>query len=360
MAGPAGKLDSVFEHYVDERTGARIFNLTPGQAIDHVVYQTHPMWTADMAYLLFHSDRSGNGMRPHALDLATGVIRGITEAGCTASTMTWKGGDLFFLAGRDLYVVNVAGAFKNEARPRLAATLPPECLEVRGTITVDAREDAFYAGALFEEDKRWGILALDIASGAWRKVVEVDFKVGHLQANPFVTGEIMFCHETGGDAPQRTWFVKADGTGLTPFYKETYGEWVTHEVWWAKDEIVFTIWPYDDAHKQQPHGIACATRTAGPQGKMDVIAQYPAWHTHGSPDGNWAMGDDFDRNIWLVNVAAKERRLLSQGHLGEGFKTHPHGSFTPRNRAVVFTSSRNGTEDIFLAEIPDWSSLPLA
>ena len=62
-----------------------------------------------------------------------------------------------------------------------------------------------------------------------------DFKIGHLQANPFVPGLILFCWETGGDAPQRTWLVRSDGSEKRPFYKETFNEWVTHEVWWKPD-----------------------------------------------------------------------------------------------------------------------------
>ena len=35
-----------------------------------------------------------------------------------------------------------------------------------------------------------------------------------------------FCWETGGKAPQRTWTVMADGSGLRPLYPEAPYEWV--------------------------------------------------------------------------------------------------------------------------------------
>jgi len=44
--------------------------------------------------------------------------------------------------------------------------------------------------------------------------------VGHVQTNPWMPGEIVFCWETGGKAPQRTWTVMADGTGLRPPRRE--------------------------------------------------------------------------------------------------------------------------------------------
>ena len=168
----------------------------------------------------------------------------------------------------------------------------------------------------------------------------------------------MFCHETGGDAPQRTWVIQNNEKDPRPLYKETYGEWVTHEVWWGGDQVVFTVWPYDEEHTRKPHGILSADLATG---QPTLHSQYRAWHVHGSPDGRWIVGDDFDRNIWLVRVETGERRLLTQGHLGEGCKTHPHPSFTSDSKGIVFNSSRNGNEDIFLVEIPDdWQSLPPA
>ena len=142
-----------------------------------------------------------------------------------------------------------------------------------------------------------------------------------------------------------------------PFYKETYDEWATHEVWWGAGRAAFTIWPYDEEHRKLPHGLASADLATG---TLIVHSQFPAWHVHGSPDGRFAVADDMKRNIWLVEVATQERRLLTQGHNGEGFQTHPHPSFTPDGKAVVFNSSHNGTEDICLAEIPEWTTLPLA
>jgi oligogalacturonide lyase len=96
------------------------------------------------------------------------------------------------------------------------------------------------------------------------------------------------------------------------------------------------------------------------KGELTLHSQYPAWHTHGSPDGRWIMGDDFDRNLWLIEAATGERRLLTQGHQCEGGTNHPHASFTPDSRSIVFTSSRGGADDIYLVDLPEWKSLPIA
>src|SRR6185503_3793876 len=71
-----------------------------------------------------------------------------------------------------------------------------------------------------------GIRSIDLRSGAIRTVIDVPFRMGHVQANPWVPGEIVYCHETTGDAPQRIWTVRADGTGNRPLYAELGDEWV--------------------------------------------------------------------------------------------------------------------------------------
>ena len=347
-----------YPSYVDEKTGATVYNLTRGAADDQIMYQTHPMWTQGMDYFLFYSKRSGEGMLPHLLEMDTGEVRPILNGGCQRGTMTWKNNLFYYIANHEVFAVDVVAEFHGEGKPQLLGRIPEAYQRYSGDITVDADGSALYFGAQLDETgEKCAVAAMNLASGETRTVTETTFKVGHFQANPFRAGEIMFCWETGGDAPQRTWFVKADGTGMKPMYKETYNEWVTHEVWWDADNIIFTIWPYDDTMKQKPHGIATASLATGPEGSMKVLALYPAWHTHGSRDGGWALGDDFERNIWLVKTDACERKLLTQGHLGAGFKTHPHGSFTPDSSGAVFNSSRNGVENIFYVPLPQWETL---
>ena len=339
--------------YKDEITGARVRMLTQGPSNDYVIYQTHPMWTQGMKHLVFHSDRPGY-QAPHALEMATGKIFTLTDSSPSSIVLSRKDDRLFYLLGREIFVTTVNTSSKTPAPAMKVAVLPDEVNGVLGGISLDADETTLYTGIEREPDKKWALIGLELDTGKWRTVVDLDFQIGHLQANPVRSGLIMFCHETGGDAPQRTWVVRSDGSGLRPLYKETYNEWVTHEVWWGEDRVIFTIWPYDEERAQKPHGVLSVDLETG---TPTLHSQYRAWHTHGAPGGAWAMGDDFERNIWLIKVKSGERRLLTQGHLGKGCKTHPHASFTPDAKAIVFNSSRNGHENIFMVEIPDWDTL---
>ena len=86
-----------------------------------------------------------------------------------------------------------------------------------------------------------GIGKIDLTTGETSHVVSVHFQVGHIQGNPWHPGEVIFCWETGGKAPQRTWMVNADGTELRPIYHETEYDWVTHEAVISADELAFAI-----------------------------------------------------------------------------------------------------------------------
>src|SRR4029079_18089666 len=101
-----------------------------------------------------------------------------------------------------------------------------------------------------------GIRSIDLRTGEVTKVIDVPFRMGHVQATPWVPGEIIYCHETTGDAPQRIWTVKADGTGNRPLYVETPDEWVTHETVAGPDEVIFNILGHLPYLRVRPTGLA--------------------------------------------------------------------------------------------------------
>lgn len=342
------------ETYRDERTGALVRCLTSDAARDEVIYQTHPMWAEGMEYLVFYSDRSGGGMQPHVLESRTGTVRPLAGHPIGDNVVARKSPAIYALRDNAIYAFDALRAFHEGAPGKWVADWPAG-VGHQGMFSLDATERVLYGGATFEPEKRWGIVALDLPRGTWRTVVEVDFLVGHVQAHPEIPGLVSFCWETGGDAPQRMWTVDAKEGEPRPIYQETYEEWVTHEVWWGPNQMLFTIWPYDDAHKTQPHGVAVVDY---PSGDHRIVYQMPAWHTAGSPDRRWVMADDFDRNLWLIDPRTGERRLLTQGHNTKGVDTHPHASFTPDSKGIVFTSSKFGNADVFHVEIPEWESLP--
>ncbi len=63
------------------------------------------------------------------------------------------------------------------------------------------------------------------------------------------------------------------------------------------------------------------------------------WHVHGSPDGRWAVGDDFDRNIYLIDRQNDELILLTADHKRTA-ADHPHPTFSADSKRIQIQSAK--------------------
>ncbi|MBI5690561.1 MAG: hypothetical protein HZC55_10740 [Verrucomicrobia bacterium] len=253
----------------------------------------------DLARLLADSD-AGNLQGAGVYEHVCGIIP--TELGA--------GGDLAIDASEHF-------AYFRVAREAAARHLPPETKP----------EPAFGPRALGAGPT--GLASMDLRTGEIRHIISVPFQIGHVQTNPWVPGEIVFCWETGGKAPQRTWTVRSDGTGLRLLYPEAPYEWVTHEAVITRDEVALAIVGHrriDSPSEWGPAGTAEHPTGLGIVNlrtrEMRIVSQVPfgdpgrsVWHVHGSPDGRWAVADDFQYRLWLTDRHTGETVLLADlGH----------------------------------------------
>ena len=76
--------------------------------------------------------------------------------------------------------------------------------------------------------------------------------------------------------------------------------------------------------------------------EMTIIGQTPSgsglWHISGSPDGRWAVGDDFARNVYLIDRHSREMLLLSAGHKNTA-ADHPHPTMSPDGTRIEIQSA---------------------
>lgn len=224
-----------------------------------------------------------------------------------------------------------------------------------------------------------GIGKMDLRTGKCSIVAAVPFQVGHIQTNPWVPGEIVFCWETGGKAPQRTWTVMADGTGLRPLYPEAPYEWVTHEAVITKDEVAIAIMGHrkpgntdvkaDPTNPGQEAGWGPSGTREHPTGlgivnlrtrEMTIAGQTDSgsglWHVNGSGDGRWAVGDDFSRGIYLIDRHTHEMKLISTGHKMTA-SDHPHPTFNADGTKIEIQSAMlsedNRSMNICIIPVPE-------
>jgi oligogalacturonide lyase len=415
----------------DPVTGTMLTFLTSTPAGDSKIYQTHSQWTADGQWLIFRSNRTrGEAL---AVNEATGEMVQVSEGGYTGMLcIARKSMKLYFMrqpardttrrnaadTGRrrfggpvQIIEVDLAKVFADSKAGKMkpaneyqhvCGTTPTE-LGAGGDMALDGDEQWVYFRIGREEAAKHlkpgikiqenfgprnmgagpsGIAAMNIKTGQVKHVVSVPFQVGHIQTNPWVPGEIVFCWETGGKSPQRTWTVLSDGSGLRPMYPESEYEWVTHEAVITKDEVAIAIMghrkisgidstatdvgganPGQDpawgpsGTREKPTGLGIVNlRTR----EMRIVGQTPSgsglWHVHGSPDGRWAVGDDFARNIYLIDRHTGEMMLLSAGHKATA-ADHPHPTFSDDSKKIQIQSAMlsedNRSMNICIIPVPD-------
>lgn len=399
----------------DPVTGVPLAILTDGRSSDSKIYQTHPQWTADGEWIIFRSSGRSQGSQAYAVNESTGDIVQLTDgAGVNGGSLNVarKSMKLYYLRNQtqrergfpamqpstsqpatqpnesdvvamielDLGVLlkdAMAGEVKSpETYERIVTTLPKGMRE-SGGFGLDANEGFAYLGVRggdtgqhlppgteitqTEPGQRMGagpagLRSINLKTGELKVVLYTPFLMGHVQANPFKPGEILYCHETGGDAKQRMWITNADGSNNRPLFAEEPLDWVTHETYVGPDEVMFNLIGHQSRLRVRATGIAVintrsqavellgqVTEREDDKNDLGVNAAGPDsyggfWHCNGSFDGKWAIGDTFTGNLWLIRRATGERKLLSTDHKMK--PDHCHPTFSDDSTRVLVQSGR--------------------
>ena len=82
--------------------------------------------------------------------------------------------------------------------------------------------------------------------------------------------------------------------------------------------------------------------------QMKIEAQTPSgsglWHVNGSYDGRWLVGDDFSRNVYLIDRSNGKMIMLSTGHK-ETAADHTHPTFNPEGTRILIQSAMLAADD---------------
>jgi Oligogalacturonate lyase len=353
----------------DQATGRTIISLTTSEAVDTKIYQTHPQWTADGAYIIFRSNRGGRGTQAFALLEKTGDIFQLTdgtEYNTGSLNVSRLSNTLYLLKNNALVSLDINRIVKDSRRGSMQdvsqyehlITRLPDGYKESGGFTMDADERHAYIGLHWKEDNedKWAIKKIEIETGITATVIDLPFRVGHLQANPWVEGEILYCHETGGDATQRMWMVNADGTHDHPLYNENPDDWVSHEIWVDRDHVLFNIIAHLPRLQKKPAGVVLINvRTDDVRLYLNARGR-GYWHCAGTSDGKFAVADTFTGELHRINLETGEVKLLTTGHypITDGIPdVHTHHTISPDNRRVLFNSALLGDQNIMVTSIED-------
>ena len=105
------------------------------------------------------------------------------------------------------------------------------------------------------------------------------------------------------------------GTGDSKIY-QTHNQWTSDGKW-----VVFR-----------------SDRVAGEAMAVNEETGDNFWHVAGSQDGHWVAGDDFARELWVIDRHTGERILLTAGHKTTA-RDHVHPTFKPDGTEIEIQSA---------------------
>jgi hypothetical protein len=221
-----------------------------------------------------------------------------------------------------------------------ALTWHPESAE-SASMTYD--DKYYYVEATLKNGKR-GIARFS-TDGKEARLIFENSEITHTQCEPTEGQVIAFQH--GPDKDNRNiWLIDRDGGNLRPL-ELPYGN--GHWMWLGGTKRIMS-----NLEKEQ-QGIAVMAENYKEPELFANGEHY--WHGSCSMDGKWMVSDTNwpDHGIHIINVATKKHKILCYPNSSSCHPqwTHPHPSFSPDGRMVVYNSDAGGIPNVYLAVIPD-------
>lgn len=372
-----------FQSWADRDTGAKLTRLTPLDVTCHRLYFYQKCFTNDGRRLVF-GGQFGPHWNYHLLDLDTQEAVQLSDG---AGENTFGG----FLSPDDRFLYFVR-AERQLIRLELAtlkeevAYTVPEGWVGYGTWVANsactkmvgieiAAEDWFPLSdwqkfdEMFHRRPRCRLFSIDLATGAQRVILEQKGWLGHPQYRPFDDRTVAYCHEGPHDRiDARMWFIDEDGTNRRCGKVHADGESCTHEFWVPDGSAMI----YVSYRKDSPERWIRALDPVTLQDRA-LTTMPPCSHLMSNRDGTLLVGDgcgspsgessasnamlEGDPYLHLFDLKAGTTRRVARHdsswtvYKGNRQVTHPHPSFTPDERQVLFSCDAEAEPALYLADL---------
>lgn len=374
-----------YHHYQDPDTGAEICRLTPPEITCHRNYFYQKCFTNDGAKLLFAGDFDGN-WNYYLLDLASAQARQLTEG---AGDNTFGG----FLSPDDhslYYVKQGRNLFRVDLETLVETCLyqipddwvgygtwvaNSDCtklvgIEIAKTDWVPLSDWTIFHD-FYHTKPHCRLLGINLENGDTRVIHQEKGWLGHPIYRPFDDKTVAFCHEGPHDlVDARMWLVNEDGTDVRKVRTHAPGESCTHEFWIPDGSYLM----YVSYLKGQQDRII--RRYNPDNGTDEAVMNMPACsHLMSNYDGTLLIGDGSgtpvdvkdtsgytiknDPFLYVFDVKQRYCYPLAAHNTswrvfqGDRQITHPHPSFTPDDKKVLFTSDYDGKPALYLVTLPN-------
>jgi oligogalacturonide lyase len=368
----------------DARTHAAIRRITSAAATHHHPFFMVPAYDDAMQWTIFASERTGKP-QIFAEVRETGKLLQLTrrdDVGDWSIHPSHDGQYVYFTAGTGGWRVHVPSG-KEEKLVELTELVKPPAPQpaspgvtvvragarvAQGDVTLREKGmvgAAMGTTALSHDDRYWAIkfnvgktanlAIIDTQSGASEIILTRD-TVAHLQFCPDDNNLLFYA----GPLTDRVWMIRRDGTGNRRLYQRAPGEWITHETWIpGTRELAITDWP---------HGVRAIHVDTGAERR---VCSFNAWHPVADRKGERMVADTNFPDIGLQLFNARDGIGLpiplaypeasSMGaHWAGPFPyengpievyapqhTHPHPTFSPDGRYILYTSDRSGHAQLY-------------
>ena len=372
----------------DPDTGACVTRLTPPDVTCHRNYFYQKCFSNDGAKLIFGAEFGpGTHWNYHLLDLASQTATQLSDG---AGENTFGGflspddRQLYFVrAERQLIRLDLA-----DLSEEVAYTVPAgwvgygtwvansACTKMVG---IEIHADDWFPLSdwkkfheMFHTRPRCRLIRIDLVgpnAGTREIILEKQGWLGHPQYRPGDDHTVAYCHEGPHDlVDARMWFVNEDGSGVRCAKTHEPGESCTHEFWVPDGSAMI----YVSYLKGQRERWICSLDPLSLQTQR-LTAMPPCSHLMSNHNGTLLVGDGCDSPADVADTSAHQiatdpylhlfdlqagstRRIARHDSSWRVYKgnrqvTHPHPSFTPDGRQVLYSSDCDGEPALFLAEL---------
>jgi len=376
-----------FETRQDKSTGARVTRLTPSDITCHRNYFYQKCFTNDGQRLIFGAEfgpQASPHWNYHLLDLASQTATQLTDR---QGENTFGG----FLSPDDrcLYFVRAERQLIRLSLDDLAeevAYVVPDGWVGYGTWVANSACTKMVGIEILADDwfplndwkkfhemylrrPRCRLIRIDLATGEREVILEQAGWLGHPQYRPHDDHTVAYCHEGPHDlVDARMWFVDEDGRNIRCGHEQEPGESCTHEFWVPDGSAMI----YVSYRRGQSERWICSLDPTSLRSRR-LMAMPPCSHLMSNHDGTLIVGDgcdtpadvadtgnhrvETDPDLHLFDLLrGTERRVARHGTSWRVYKgnrqvTHPHPSFTPDQRQVLYNSDCDGEPALFLADL---------
>jgi oligogalacturonide lyase len=374
--GKVRNIRDEIKEYKDPKTGARIRQLTSNGSNN-----VHPYFTSwafigdDSDRTLFTSNRAGRSQW-FMLEISTGKLVQLTDIphgpnGCVA-----RNGHLFYFDANTLHALKI-----DALEDRTLYTIPDGFHPNTPTCTADGRYVVFVChvefpystttGAIYstsqEEYYQHGnsvVMRVDTTTGEARAVWGDVMNISHVLIHPMQPNIVLFCHEGGSTVvSQRMWIVDINqkiARKAMPLYPQKSNEGCVHEFWTQQGDVGFQYF-MDRGDKRDQYNAFIR-----PDGTWIRQHLYPGMrpgHIQSNSHNTLVIGDcayltpdDQDGNQYMAlmthdNGLVRIRRLSWHRSSWLNEAAHPHASFSPDDRWVIYNSDVEKCHNIYMADV---------